>query len=275
MLHSQEHIRRVYGVDFSGAADAGKKIWVTSGVIEGDALQIERCHRAEDLPGWGKDRDQCLAALRHFIGKEQAGIFGLDFPFGLPRALIKEESWEDFILSFPDRYSSPEKFREACRAAAGSSEFKRVTDRESHTPFSPYNIRLYRQTYFGIRDVLAPLVRGHLVCVLPMQSVLLGKPWVVEICPASTLKQENLYFPYKGGRREHQVARTRILEEIEARGPLFFPAPALRLVVVDDRNGDALDSVVAAFATFRALLGLTRPASVDNDAYVLEGYVYL
>ncbi|GAF97778.1 unnamed protein product, partial [marine sediment metagenome] len=159
--------------------DAGKKIWIASGVIEEGVLQIEDCRRGDALPGSGKGRDRCLAALRDFLEREEACAFGLDFPFGLPRALVKQGSWDDFVLSFPDNYSSPEEFRRVCRVAAGDSELKRVTDLESHTPFSPYNLRLYRQTYFGIRDVLHPLVRDHLAYVLPMQSALPDRPWIL------------------------------------------------------------------------------------------------
>jgi hypothetical protein len=283
MPYPPSHPRRIYGVDFSGAAKAGKKIWIASGVIEGSPLRIEACHRAADLPGLplsaaqgqvGQDRDRCLAALRDFVQRETASAFGFDFPFGLPRDLVAEDNWEEFVLSFPDRYASPEQFRETCRKAAGDSELKRVTDRESHTPFSPYNLRLYRQTYFGIRDVLAPLVRDQQACVLPLQPALPGRAWVMEICPASTLKQEGLNGSYKGRRREHYEARTRILEAVEERVPLSVPA-LLRSVILDDREGDALDSVVATFAVFRALRNLGSLAARRNDAYVIEGYVYI
>lgn len=270
MQDSQDHPRRVHGVDFSGAANAGKKIWITSGVIEDCALRIEDCRRAEALPRSRKDRDQCLTALRDFIRREHASVFGLDFPFALPRELIKENSWEDFVLSFPDRYPNPEEFRKTCRAGAHNRELRRVTDKESDTPFSPYNLRLYRQTYFGIRDVLGPLVQDHLVCVLPMQSVLPGRPWILEVCPASTLKRQNLYKPYKGGSKKHYAARMRILEALEGTGVLPVPEPTLRPSILDNRDGDALDSVIAAFATFRAL---RNPAC--NENYALEGYVFV
>ncbi len=191
--------RRICGIDFSGAKDAGKRIWIASGTVERDSLLIEECYRAKDLPGSGKDRDQCLAALRDFIGRESASALGLDFPFGLPQALVKhKKSWEDFVLSFPGDYFAPEEFRRLCREAAGGHELKRLTDQETQTPFSAYNLRLYRQTYYGIRDVLHPLVRDQLACVLPMQSALPGKPWILEICPASTLKRKGLYSSYKG-----------------------------------------------------------------------------
>jgi len=135
---------RVYGVDFSGAVDAGRRIWIASGVIEKRALRIEECRRGEALPGSGRAREQCLAALREFIRSRRGCAFGLDFPFGLPRALVKEASWEEFVRAFPDRYSTPEEFRDVCQRASCGVELRRATDRESRTPFSPYNLRVYR-----------------------------------------------------------------------------------------------------------------------------------
>lgn len=267
--------RRIYGVDFSGAKDAGKKIWIAGGVIEGEMLRIEACRRADTLPGSGKPRDQCLKALRGFIASEEEYVFGFDFPFGLPRALVKQENWEDFVLAFPDEYPSAEAFREICRTAAGGRELRRVTDVESQTPFSPYNLRLFRQTYYGIRDVLRPLVQNQLVRVLPVQGVQPGKPWILEICPASTLKRESLYLQgYKQG-DEGYAARARILEGIEATGILSIASSAVRSAILDEPHGDALDSVIAAFATLRAL---SNPAALSVDSgvnYTLEGLVYV
>jgi hypothetical protein len=271
--HSSGQPRQVYGVDFSGAAKAGKKIWITQGVIEGEALRIEACHQAADLPGSSVERARCLAALRDFVRQETAGAFGFDFPFGLPRELVEEDTWQDFVVSFPDRYAGPESFRQTCRTAFDGSELKRVTDRETKTPFSVYNIRLYRQTYYGIRDLLAPLVHNGLACVLPMQTAASDKPWVLEICPASTLKQLGLYRPYKGKSGEHVAGRTHILQAIEEITPLPVPT-LLRSEILEDAGGDALDSVVAAFAVFRALSDARDLVPEDKGAYALEGYVY-
>jgi len=264
--------RTVHGVDFSGAVDAGRRIWIASGVVEGSTLRVEACRRAEGLPGSGRDRDPCLAALQKFVVEQHASAVGLDFPFGLPRALVKARSWEEFVRSFPGRYASPDKFRAACRHASDGVELRRVTDRESRTPFSPYNLRLYRQTYFGIRELLHPLVREHLACVPPMQRLHPGRPWIFEICPASLLKRDQLYFPYKGRSETHREARARILRRIEKLIPLSFTGEALRADVIRDPGGDALDSIIAACGTFRAL---RQPAPRANSAYALEGYVYV
>jgi len=214
--------------------------------------------------------------LRDFIGRANACALGLDFPFGLPQALVKhKKSWEEFVLSFPGDYFAPEEFRRLCREASGGHELKRITDIESQTPFSPYNLRLYRQTYHGIRDVLHPLVRDQLACVLPMQSALPGKPWILEICPASTLKRRGLYSSYKGKTNAHHAARAFVLESLEATGPLSIPAQGVRSAILEDRGGDALDSVIAAFATFRALRHPALLTVESSDAYALEGYVYV
>ena len=265
--------RSVYGVDFSGAKEAGKKIWIARAVIEEDVLLITECFQAKDLPGSGRDREQSLIALREFIRKQKDSIFGLDFPFGLPGNLVKEERWEKFVLSFEDAYKDPCEFKTACQLASGGKELKRSTDIETKTPFSPYNIRLYRQTYFGIRDVLGPLISNDMVCVLPMQKPLPDRPWVLEICPASTLKQENLRLSYKGRDEKHKTARVRILEGMKKTGVLKIKRSALRTKILEDNSGDAIDSVIAAVATFRAL----RDGFVfdENSPYALEGLVYV
>jgi hypothetical protein len=159
-----------------------------------------------------------------------------------------------------------------CTAASGGRELKRFTDIEAKTPFSPYNLRLFRQIYFGIREVLGPLLRNNAVCVLPVQRALPDRAWLLEICPASTLKREHLSIPYKGRGEKKRTARVKILEGIKKTGGLKIRKSALRSKILEDRDGDALDSVIAALATFRAL---KNGFAFDKNApYALEGWVY-
>ena len=104
-MHTTHHI---YGIDFSGAQDAGKKIWIAEGVLKGDSLLIEDCFRARDLQDSGNDLDICLPALKDFIKENQDAAFGLDFPFGLPGVLVEQESWKEFIIAFPKIYHNHE-----------------------------------------------------------------------------------------------------------------------------------------------------------------------
>lgn len=266
------HVRRIYGVDFSGAAHAGRKIWIAAGVIEGESLRIEECVRGEDLPGSARARSQGLTALRESIRVSGESIFGLDFPFGVPREVLQQPTWEDFARSFADGYATPQQFRQACFVAAHGRELKRATDVESKTPFSPYNLRLYRQTYFGLRDVIGPLVKDQSACVLPMQRARSGGPWLIEICPASTLKRLKLYVAYKGRTGDHRAARLGIVRSIQRRESLKL-STSVRSVVMDDPEGDALDSVIAALATFHAVHA-SHAALKRDAAYAIEGYVY-
>ena len=265
--------RAVCGVDFSGAQDAGKKIWIACGDILDDAILISECFPAEDLPGSGQQRDQAIGALRAFIRKKRDCIFGLDFPFGIPRVFVAEESWEEWLGAFPERYTNPEGFRRLCHLASNGKELKRATDVENKTPFSPYNLRLFRQTFFGVKDLLSPLIREKAVCVLPFQKPQGARPWIIEICPASTLKTKNLSFPYKGSGRDRKVSREKILRAMEKTGVLKVQKPSMRKRIIENRGGDALDSVIAAYATFKALNhGLTPETSAP---YAVEGRVYV
>jgi hypothetical protein len=265
--------RIVYGVDFSGARDAGRKIWIARGIIEEAGLFVTECFQAKDLPDSGEDRERSHRALREFVNKQKNSIFGMDFPFGLPKTLVKEGSWEEWLLAFKDRYTSPEQFRGLCTVTSGGKELKRLTDVEKRTPFSPYNLRLFRQAFFGIKDVLGPLMRDRAVNILPMQKPGPGKSWVIETCPASTLKKERLSSPYKGEGEKKRGAREKILRCMQNTGILKIKKSALRCTIIDDRGGDALDSVIAAFATFRALRG--GITFEKNSPYALEGWVYV
>ena len=264
-----------YGIDFIGAVKAGRKIWIAEGTADGDALRINSCIRACDLPGSGRDRAHCLAALRKFIGRPGNFSYGLDFPFGLPGVLVEQASWKAFVLNFGAQFGSPIAFREACTNLAiqktGLKEFKRVTDIEAKTPFSPYNIRLFRQTFYGMRDVLAPLVADERIRVLPMQEPKPGLPIVIEICPASTLKGMGRIESYK--KASLSLVRERILDELARQTAISIPDD-VKCQVVEDGEGDALDSIVAATATYRAMKRPNNEAD-KAESHLLEGCVYV
>ncbi|MCG7851722.1 MAG: hypothetical protein MIO92_04295, partial [Methanosarcinaceae archaeon] len=144
---------------------------------------------------------------------------------------------------------------------------------ESKAPFCAYNLWLFKQTYFGIRDVLHPLVQGRLACILPMQSCEKGRPWVLEICPASTLKHEGIYIPYKGKTEVKKQSRSRILEYLSTRGVVV--SPEVVEIAIKDSKGDALDSVIAAFATYRALQEPKKLTTKVPDIYIKEGHIFV
>jgi hypothetical protein len=263
----------IHGIDWSGAVDAGRRIWIATCRRSTDRLEVNSLRRAEDLPGGSRKRDVCIAALLNWIHLQGPCAIGLDFPFGLPAALVEESDWSRFALNFPRRFSSAQAFRDWCNQRAGGRELKRVTDREARTPFCPYNLRMYRQTYWGIAAVLAPLVEQQAAVVLPMQKRRIGIPWLLESCPASALKQKGLYAPYKGNAPPHQAQRSRILSALRKDG-LRIPPRFLR-IAMEDAAGDALDAVIAAEIAARntSAAQRLRPAPTSS-AYALEAYVY-
>ena len=160
--------RRIFGLDFSGAVDAGRRAWLAEGRPSRDGLEILSCRPIAALPGGAIDRATALAALRDFITGMPDAIIGCDFPFSLPRGHIEAASWPDFIDGF--RHADALAFREHCRRSSGGKEPKRATDVESKTPWCAFNIRLYRQSYHGMAELLRPLVTEGKASVLPMQS---------------------------------------------------------------------------------------------------------
>ncbi|WP_340819517.1 hypothetical protein [Methanolobus sp. WCC4] len=267
--------RRIFGVDFSGAKDACKKIWVSSGRPAGNGLHIDECYRMADRLDPAvishAGRDECFAALRSLIVNNSDAVFGIDLSFSLPAQLI-EGDWEAFIESFPSNYPSAEEFRESCRSQAGGKELKRVSEIKARVPFSVYNLRLYRQTYYGIRDVIRPLVRDGLACFLPMQEAKGGKPWLIEICPACRLKKEDMYLSYKGKDDDKHSSRVQILEHFMNKG-LVIPH-SLQERIVEDTEGDALDSIIATYSTYTSLPGLGETSNTLPGDQAVEGYTF-
>ena len=259
--------RRIFGLDFSGAKKAGRLIWLAEGRRSGRGFQILNCKPAAELPGGAADRENALAALRNFIASTPEAIFGCDFPFSLPGALIRPRAWPDFLADFD--HASAEAFRKHCCNLTGGKEPKRKTDEESKTPWSAFNIRLYHQTYHGLAGLLRPLVRQDKANVLPMQKPRQGRAWIIETCPASTLAHLKCRVPYKGAKlraRRHWIMAR--LVELGLLGPL--PA-TIEKIVLDNKGGDALDSIIAALATAAAL---AKIEAGEGGGDRLEGRVY-
>lgn len=263
--------RRAIGVDFSGARDAGRAIWIAEGRIGPRGFLLADCRPATELPGGARDRATALAALVAYLGAQSDAVIGCDFPVGLPKKLVREADWLGFLARFAKRHGSADAFRADCRKRSNGRELRRPTDIAARTPFCAWNLRLYRQTYHGIADVLAPLVAAGRATVGPMQPPADGRAWILETCPASVLKRLGLYRPYKG--RTAALARSRgaILGALVEHGALGKPAPKLRARIADDRGGDALDAVIACLAAADATRWNHAPATADE---MLEGKVY-
>lgn len=266
-------ITQFAGIDFSGARDAGKHIWLCEAEAVSGRLRVTACRPAADLPGGASARAAALSALRDSIAARRGVLFGVDFPPGLPRAAMRHDSWRAMMRHFTDDYPDAETFRERCKADAGGREIRRRADTEAATPFCVYNLRLYRQTYYGLRDLIAPLVQADAARVLPFQTPADDVPLLAESCPASTLKALGLYAPYKGADYAMRQARARLLDTLCARFPVDLP-DVLRESLAQNPGGDALDALLAAFGVWRYVES-GRPLNPPGGDYALEGYVYM
>lgn len=263
------------GIDFSGARDAGNHIWLTILKRNGANAVVQSCFPARELPGSAADREPCLSALlRYLASQDKDTLIGMDFPFSLPDVMIPEGSWKQFAVHFGNRFPTAESFRKYCRDFSPDAELKRQTDIEARVPFSPYNLRVYRQTYYGIRDLLAPLVKAQQARVVPMHITGTERPGILETCPASYLKRLGLYAPYKGRVQQEREQREKILTEVIPRNKLQFADESIRDLLITNQPGDALDSLLAACI----LLELSRNWAVVEESIKLhnpvEGWVY-
>ena len=124
--------------------------------------------------------------------------------------------------------------------------------------------------------MLQPLVLLGKISVPPIHQAAPNLPCLLEVCPAGALKTLGLYKPpYKGRTRAHYDARSHILKTLENSRSITVPSPTLRDTILSNTLGDALDSVLAAVITAKAI---TNPAYMDaksGDPYCVEGCIYI
>jgi hypothetical protein len=257
--NSQDGPRRILGIDFSGATDAGRKIWIAEAHIDlaepHHSLTIDACFPAIDLPLSGLAPALAIAALADYVTLDPTTVAGCDFPFSLPAALVDAETWQAFIAAFPRRFLDHESYRNDNRQRTNLLELKRQTDRIAGTPFNSYNLRLYRQAWWGMAHLLHPLVTQKRATIAPQMPIRKSKPVLIEVCAACSLKHLDCYPAYKGRDAIHRAARKRILDCLIDLKLLSAPNRRLRQILLDNSGGDALDAVIGAIATARADLG--------------------
>ncbi|RMG62367.1 MAG: DUF429 domain-containing protein [Calditrichaeota bacterium] len=266
-------ITRILGVDFSGARFPASRIWIAEITGRPGEARLAACYSLAERLGQRADRDTCYRQLRGLLGGPPGTAAGLDFPFSLPASLVRASSWEAVLQWVARRFATPDAFRAYCRRQADQGEPKRDTDRLARVPMAPSNLRLYRQTYYGMARILAPLVREQAVAVLPFHPPDPNKPWLLEVCPASYLKQKGLYQPYKGRRSALADRRAQLLHQLFRQEGLLLPAPDLAEKIARQPGGDALDAVLAALCVYRALQADSLQPPLKGAA-ALEGWIY-
>lgn len=275
---------RVFGVDFAASKqDAGRDIWIAEGASIDDGLSIEGLAPAVDvLDGEPTSRKATLAGLSDFIAKQEDAAFGLDFPFGVASNLAETADWVDFVTHFPDSLTvavdedgdrPAKQLYDAVKAEVGDPKVVGVresVEEEVEQGLSPTDWRMKELTFYGIRDVLQPLVEeagndsnpeSDPVAVVPMESTESASVVVFETYPSAVFSELGAESDgYKGRREKHMQARQSNVAELEAAGVHFAEDDARVKARAYD---DALDAVAACYATHK---NVASGADFDSKA---------
>jgi hypothetical protein len=275
---------RFFGVDFSGAKQAGDFIWVAELAPTRRGFSLTSLQSLTTLSG-SSERAVALSHLVDRVLATEQALWGFDFPFGFPVELFPHgtawsdqfaflEGWED------DAYGCGlECVRRATRLFR-RKHIMRTSDTEARTPFDSFHYRLIYQTLFGMRDVVNPLRLTRGTAVLPFQyrKLARAKRVVVECCPGSVLKRVKVphqnYKQPAGGplTRKRRLTRHAILDWL---GGEVRINDRFRKVMMRNPGGDAMDAVIAAVGTARAMATADHRAIARHPRYPHEGHVYV
>ena len=230
----------VHGVDFSGAQSGGEeKIVVATRGATGE-VSIER----------GVSRSHLVRKIIDSSKEDVVNLWRVDAPFSLPVSVLELHGIESDWLALAQwmrGFESPRAWRRAMRAV-DRKEKKRTCDREARTPMAPMNLRVFKQTWTVICEVLLPLAHAgiHLAPIHVTDSNAI----VSEGCPASVLlRRGEQARGYKGDGSAHRERRSVMCTRLEEWGvPLDNRS---RKCAIEDREGDVID----------ALLLLSEPTS--------------
>lgn len=227
----------IHGVDFSGAkGGGGAKIVVASRSADGE-VSLER----------GIDRTRLVTRIRESLLDGERHLWRIDAPFSVPEAVFEAHGLDKDWLALAQwmkQFGDPRDWRRALRAV-DRKEKKRVCDRAAHAPLAPMNLRVFKQTWTVVCEVLLPLIADEisLPCLRPTDSNVA----VVESCPASVLhRMGEQSRGYKGRTIDNQVRRKELLRMAESEGLVL--SPSIRHRAVEDHEGDVLDALLLLLA---------------------------
>ncbi len=275
-------IRTVIGVDFSGAALAGKNAWLAEFAVRSDlSLELLHLHSIGQLAK-SETREATCNYLVDRISESSQTLFGFDFPFGLPIELGLG-SWTKQLQHIRQFESGARDYGLALVQRAQSTldriHVRRQTDTESRTPFDCYHYRIIYQTFHGMRDVLGPIAKQPETAILPFQyaKASAASRWVCEACPSSTLKRlalpSRMYKQTSGNHLsdDRKQVRQTILAGLRSQVTI---RPKHRRIMMDNLGGDALDAVIAGMGVWNSWHRIDHQQTAADKRYPREGYVY-
>jgi len=278
-------IDTVYGVDFSGAALAGRATWIARVELPADPaarLVVTHLHPLGRLAG-AYERGAALGWLRATIAGSRRALWAMDFPFGLPVELFPPRAtWADQLAELTawrrEAYAYGLECVRRSTRLRGTMHIRRATDLEAKAPFDCYHYRIVYQMFHGMRDVIAPLADTPGTAILPFRYDALpkAKRVLIEACPASILKAWRLpHQNYKqpGGRTPDDLRRRTRRAILAGLRPHVEISPWRRKLIMEDGGGDALDAVIAAVGGWRAFRTADHVSIAAHPRYPREGHI--
>ncbi|HEX8912534.1 MAG TPA: hypothetical protein VF796_09255 [Humisphaera sp.] len=280
---SLPRIRSFYGVDFSGAKEAGRNIWVARAGRSQGRLKLLELNSLERLAGTAA-REPALAHLVDLIRQSVGSLWAMDFPFGLPIEVMDgAPAWRDqlaWVRDWPDEaYALGVECVRRSKLLGDRMHIRRRTDTLAKAPFDCYHYRIIYQTFHGMRDVLLPLSTARGVAVLPFhyRKLSRARAVVMECCPSSVLKRLALphqnYKQPTGGPLVLKRRRTRHAIVAGLRRFIDIDPRDLR-TMMRNPGGDAIDAVIAAVGGYAGWTTADHLAIARDDRFPVEGYLY-
>ena len=265
---------RIYGVDFTCAPRKAKPITVASGILARSALRLE-----------GIEKLASFEEFEAFLARPGAWLGGFDFPFSLPRELVRDLGWPaewPALVAHCSRMSRLElrAALDAYRAkrSPGSKYAHRATDLPagSSSPMKLVNPPVALMFHEG-----APRLAASDIC-LPGLRPNSSSRIALEAYPGLLArKQLGLRASYKSDTRsEHtparRQARAQIVRALKAGRPLGIVLQLARndeRAMLGDGSGDLLDAVICAVQAAWGWRKRRENYGLPADAPAGEGWI--
>jgi hypothetical protein len=259
----------VHGVDFSGA-DGG-------GAAKIRIAERELASRSAVAIRPRVDRNGLRKAILESAHDGRAHLWRIDAPFGLPIECFADARPEGFgdapltwraVAEWMSGFETAREWRGAMRELS-RREPKRTCDRALATPLAPMNLRVFKQTFTVITEILLPLAREG-VAIEPVSMPAdpsLARTRVVESCPASVLRHRG--WPskgYKGGGEPPRAVREEIVRLLRKDGLEIASQTAVE--AIHDVEGDLLDALILTTEP------IAPPAEGLPPEAMVEAWVY-
>lgn len=256
---------KVYGVDFTSAPRRAKPITVAVGVFSRSGLHVEKLERLETF--------QQFEAL---LQRPGPWIGGFDFPFGLPRELVRDLGWPANwrkLLAFCDSLSRAEwrGILDGYRAtrAPGDKYAHRRTDLPagSSSPMKLVNPPVALMFHEGATRLAAAGVHVPGLAKGDRSRIAL------EAYPGFYARKIVGRTSYKNDAANKQSpARKAARKKICASLPLEA-RPSLRKILIEDPSGDSLDAAICAVQAAWGWRNRRGNFGLPGNIHPVEGWI--